>query len=212
MIAGSSSTASTRFLIGLESVIAYDACASSNTVSASSTLTLIGPEFAFRSLTLGDSAKVLFQSPTKVFIEEGLDVTHNSDVGPAYPGIAAREIILYVGGTNPDPSDPDSEPAAAVVDKNSLISANFYVPNGLERFRKLYVAAFGAVAAGSPDQTVTLNDLAAGLVGNDTVWSTYSWRRDKKNPDDIIGNLGYNFDQDPSNLKEPVPFAVRDAA
>ncbi len=99
-----------------------------------------------------------------------------------------------------------------ILDNPPLEFLKFYVPKGLERFRKLYVAAFGAVAEGSPGQTVTLNDLAAALVGNDMVWTTFSWRRDKKNPDDILGNIGFSFSSDPDTLREPRPFAERDAA
>ncbi len=99
-----------------------------------------------------------------------------------------------------------------ILDDPPMEFINFYIPSGLERFRKLYVAAFGAVEPGSPGQTVTLNDLASALVGNDTVWTTFSWRRDKKNPDDILGSIGYSFDQDPGNLREPRPFAEREAA
>ena len=83
---------------------------------------------------------------------------------------------------------------------------------GLERFRKYYVAAFGKVEEGDAGQTVTLNDLAAALVGNDSVWTTYSWKRSKRDPDEIEGNLGWSFSQDPSTLKAPRPFAERDAA
>ncbi len=104
-----------------------------------------------------------------------------------------------------------------VIDRPSLIFANFSVTGkGLERFRKLYVAAFGAVEAGDPSQTVTINDLAAALVGNDSVWTTYSWRRDKRDTVEdpkgaIVGNIGFDFSQDPTTLQEPRPFAERDA-
>lgn len=90
---------------------------------------------------------------------------------------------------------------------------NFSVSGrGLERFRKYYTAALGPVPQGDPGQTITLNDLAAALVGNDTVWTTYYWKRHYKNPEDIEGSLGYSFSQDPSTLKAPRPFAERDNA
>lgn len=95
---------------------------------------------------------------------------------------------------------------------------NFSVEGkGLERFRKFYTAALGPIPTGpvddeSGEHTVTLNDLAAALVGNDEVWTTYYWKRNWKDNDLIEGSLGYSFNTDPTNLKEPRPFAERDAA
>lgn len=88
---------------------------------------------------------------------------------------------------------------------------NFSVSGrGLERFRKFYNAALGPVPEGDPGQTITLNDLAAALVGNEDVWTTYFWKRHYKNPEDLEGSLGYSFAQDPSTLQAPQPFAARD--
>jgi len=44
------------------------------------------------------------------------------------------------------------------------------------------------------------------------VWTTYYWKRNWKDNDVIEGSLGYSFNTDPTNLKEPRPFSERDAA
>jgi hypothetical protein len=80
---------------------------------------------------------------------------------------------------------------------------------GLERFRNLYVAAMGEMDGSAPGD-ITLDDLAAALVGNESVWTTYYWRRNRKNPNEIEGSLGYSFSQDPNDIRAPRPFAERD--
>jgi hypothetical protein len=80
-----------------------------------------------------------------------------------------------------------------------------------ERFRKIYVAAFGSVPESAPG-VISLNDLASALNGVDTVWTTLYWRRNKKDNTVIEQSLGYSFYTDPSKLSQPTPFAQRDAA
>lgn len=96
------------------------------------------------------------------------------------------------------------------------VYVNFYL-NGshLERFRKLYTAAYGAakesgVDADTGQPIVSIDDLAAALVGNDEVWTTYFWKRNKYNTEKIEGSLGWSFSKDPSTLKAPTLFADRD--
>ena len=80
--------------------------------------------------------------------------------------------------------------------------------NQLERFRKLYVAAFETVPEATPG-SISIGDLASALVGNDTVWTALYWRRnrDTDEPEQV---LGWDFSQDPSTLKGVTPFADRD--
>lgn len=64
-------------------------------------------------------------------------------------GLFARDMVVYVAGSNADPSDPTLRPAAATVNKSSTVEANFYVPGGsfhLERQSNLTgsVIAFDA--------------------------------------------------------------------
>ena len=80
---------------------------------------------------------------------------------------------------------------------------------GLARFRKLFVAATGGLPEG---EDITLTDLVAALINNENAWTTYQWKRNNQNPDDIEGQLGWSYSDDPSKLKEPRPFAERDAA
>lgn len=86
----------------------------------------------------------------------------------------------------------------------------------LERFRKLYVAAFGeiptsGVNAETGQPTISIDDLAASLVGNDEVWTTYYWKRNWKDKKKIEGTIGWSFSRNPSDLKAPKPFSERDA-
>jgi hypothetical protein len=119
--------------------------------------------------------------------------------GQKYKQLSGRFELLERFGTGP----MEYEPSEFI---------NFNVSGkGLERFRKLYIAALGEVPS-SDEGTVTLNDLADALVGNESVWTTYYWKRNWKDKDVIEGSLGYDFSQDPSDLKEPRPFAERDSA
>ena len=81
----------------------------------------------------------------------------------------------------------------------------------LERFRTLYTEAFGPIQKGKGAQSVSINDMAASLVGVDTVWGVLYWRRAWNDQNEIEQVLGYNFSSSPQNLKAPRPFAERDA-
>lgn len=81
----------------------------------------------------------------------------------------------------------------------------------LERFRTLYTEAFGPIQKGKGTQSVSINDMAASLVGVDTVWGVLYWRRNWRDKDEIEQVLGYNFSSSPQNLKAPRPFAERDS-
>lgn len=88
---------------------------------------------------------------------------------------------------------------------------------GLGRFRKLFVAAVGEVPEGTPDPdsgelSVTLDDLVSALIGNESAWTTYFWKRNRDNPKDIEGQLGWSFSSEGTELKEPRPFAEKDNA
>jgi hypothetical protein len=78
----------------------------------------------------------------------------------------------------------------------------------LQRFRDLYTAAFGEIPTSRPG-VVTIEDLAAALVGIDTVYTTLYWRRNKKTQE-VEQVLGWDFSTDPNTLKQPKPFAERD--
>ncbi len=87
---------------------------------------------------------------------------------------------------------------------------NFFL-NGkhLERFRALYVAAFKTVPESAPG-VINVADLASALVGNDTVWTTLYWRRDREDNTQVEQVLGWDFSTDPTTLRAPTPFVERD--
>ena len=105
-----------------------------------------------------------------------------------------------------------------LIDSPPTVFDRFYLSGrSLERFRKLYVAAMGELPSGEVDPetgevTVPIESLVDALIGNESVWTTYSWRRPKNDPNDIEGSLGWSFTQDPTKLKAPTPFEQRDKA
>jgi cytoskeletal protein CcmA (bactofilin family) len=59
------------------------------------------------------------------------------------PNGGAVDIVFFVGGTNGDPADPSSTPAAVKIDRDACVGANFYAPNGT------IVVDQGTIAAGA---------------------------------------------------------------
>ncbi len=107
------------------------------TVGNNGTVIFAGGDYGVASISADKDSKLLFQSPTALMVAENIDVGKDSEIGPTSgSGITASEIIIYVAGSNADPSDPNSKPAALQVDKDSTISANLYAPNGTFRMSK----------------------------------------------------------------------------
>ncbi|MFQ5350300.1 MAG: Ig-like domain-containing protein, partial [Thermoanaerobaculia bacterium] len=66
----------------------------------------------------------------------------------------------YVGGSNADPADPNSRPAAATIGRGSTAAANFYVPAGtfhLERQSTLTGSVIAFDAAINREATIVLD-------------------------------------------------------
>ncbi len=151
-------------------------------------------------LTAGLETEGIYRVRVKALEVQEKTVQQGERAGEKYKTIAGQfELVEQFG--------------EGLIEDPSMEFINFSVSGrGLERFRKFYVAALGPVKEGSPGQTLTLNDLASALIGDESVWTTYYWRRNRKNAEEIEGSLGYSFSQDPSTLKAPRAFAERDAA
>ena len=78
-----------------------------------------------------------FQAPTDLRIFGRFDTNKDALIGPEEgSGISAADIVIYVGSSNLDPTDPSSLPPAATVGQRSTIEANFYAANGTIKIDK----------------------------------------------------------------------------
>lgn len=142
---------------------------------------------------------------TKMAVEEKT-VQQGDNAGQKYKTISG--IVELVEELGVGLADTDFAPRVYV---------NFsFTGKGLDRFRKLYVAAYGEIPTSGVDAdtgqpTVSLDDLATALVGNDEIWTTYYWKRNYFDPKKIEGSIGWSFSKDATDIKAPRPFAERDA-
>lgn len=155
-----------------------------------------------RFKTAGLEPEGIYRLSIDAMAVEQRTVQQGANAGQKYKTIAGRVQLVELFGEG-------------LVENPSREFLNCGVSGkGLQRFYDLYIAAFGSIEptdlneAGEP--TVTLDDLAAALVGVDTVWTTYYWKRNKNNPEEIEGSLGWSFSADPSKLRAPIPFEERE--
>lgn len=141
---------------------------------------------------------------TKMAVEEKT-VQQGDNAGQKYKTISG--IVELIEELGVGLSEGDFAPRVYV---------NFsFAGKGLDRFRKLYVAAYGQIPTSGVDldtgqPTVSLDDLAAALVGNDEIWTTYFWKRNYFDKKKIEGSLGWSFSKNSADIKAPRPFAERD--
>lgn len=110
------------------------------TIDKGGTLVLAGGVYNVASIGFASSVggqcpfpcrSLEFQAPTELRIFGTFDSGKATFIGPGDGSTAdASSIVLYVGGTNLDPADPNSSPQAAKVGEGSTVEANFYVPRG----------------------------------------------------------------------------------
>ncbi len=101
------------------------------TVAPRGTLRLKGGEYHFNSLYLGYQASLVCLASTEIRIKKRLYQGFWSLLGPdSGSGLTARDLVLYVEGTNGNLWDLLSYPKAVEVGIGSKIKANMYVPNG----------------------------------------------------------------------------------
>ncbi|UCE56101.1 MAG: hypothetical protein JSV31_11845 [Desulfobacterales bacterium] len=101
-------------------------------VRANATLILTGGTYHFENLDLGyRNAKVFFQAPTDLIINNRLEPGLNAVIGPAdKSGISAKDIRIYVNGINGTRGNLGATPKAATIGCNNSLKANIYAPNG----------------------------------------------------------------------------------
>ncbi len=101
-------------------------------VRKNATLTLTGGTYHFENLDLGDlNAKVLFQTPTDLIINNRLEPGKSAVIGPDVgSGISAKDIRIYVNGINGGTGNLGATPKAAQIGYTNTLRANIYAPNG----------------------------------------------------------------------------------
>ncbi|UCG11003.1 MAG: hypothetical protein JSU72_10540, partial [Deltaproteobacteria bacterium] len=114
-------------------------------VRAKGSLVLPGGTYHIENLELGHPrARILFQAPTELIINNRLGLGKQAFIGPEEgSSISAKDIRIYVNGNNGKKGTLRSTPKAVVVGQNSTLRANIYAPHGTIWIRK------GAVAEGA---------------------------------------------------------------
>jgi hypothetical protein len=100
-------------------------------VEAGGEIIFNGGVYNIGSLMAGKLTRLVFMAPTELRIAGMFSQGRDSFMGPG-PGSTASPstIILFVGGENLVPDDPNSVPAAATVNQNSVVEANIWANNG----------------------------------------------------------------------------------
>ncbi len=105
------------------------------------TLVLTGGVYDVRSVTVGQSASVLFDDATDLRVLERYDVGKFGVVGPSPTAtIDATAIIIYVAGINGGDGTPLASPSAAENGQQGDLDATIYAPNGTIKVDKNSVA------------------------------------------------------------------------
>ena len=111
-------------------------------VRKNATLILTGGTYHFENLDLGNTgARVLFQAPTDLIINNRLGPGKNAVIGPDDgSGISAKEIRIYVNGINGTTGNLGATPKAAQIGYANTLRANIYAPNGTVWIKQKTVA------------------------------------------------------------------------
>jgi hypothetical protein len=104
--------------------------------------------YDLENLDLGRCSKVLFQGPTDLVINNRLRPGSWAYIGPdckaAKEGtLSAKDIRIYVNGTNGNSGIIADRPRAAVIGRGNCVKACIYAPNGT-LWVKLFSRAEGA--------------------------------------------------------------------
>ena len=129
-----------EFTIGEESILVSDG--SSVTIQPGSywdlqsgkkaTIRFTGGVYNFNSWLIGNNVKLYFQAPTEIRIKDRLWISWDSYLGPAPSAtdLDAKDIFLYINGSDGDNMPWSDAPKAARFAKGVVIHANIATPNG----------------------------------------------------------------------------------
>jgi hypothetical protein len=97
----------------------------------SNVLYLAGGTYYFEAINLGPNTELRFTGAAQVNVAMQLDTDSSSYIGPATgSGIAARNIVFWVGGINGKKGAIGSHPKSVEIGGRNTVQANFYAPNG----------------------------------------------------------------------------------
>lgn len=101
-------------------------------VAATGKVIFTGGVYTIRSIEATGANEVFtFNAASEVRIANKFRTGRGSTIGPAQgSGLSAASIVFYVGGINGSDGQLNSTPEAARIGRNSIVAANFYVPNG----------------------------------------------------------------------------------
>ena len=138
-------------------------------VRKNANLTLTGGTYHFENLDLGNSnAKVLFQTPTDLIINNRLGPGKNAVIGPDDgSGISAKNIRIYVNGINGGTGYLGATPKAAQIGYSNTLRANIYAPNGRVWIKQGTVAEGAFIGRDVKIGANVLVSLNSGFGGSD---------------------------------------------
>lgn len=100
-------------------------------VRSGATLTLTGGVYNFNSWDLKTDSTVYFSAPTEVRIVDKLAAGSTIRIEPSpSSGLSASDLKVYVTGINGITGALNATPKAVRFGPDSILNANFYVPNG----------------------------------------------------------------------------------
>ncbi len=122
--------------------------------------------YDLENLDVGTRCKVLFQGPTDLVINNRLQPGCGAYIGPACSAIkegtlGAKDIRIYVNGTNGNGGNIVDRPKAAVIGRGNRVKACIYAPNGtlwIRLFSKAEGAFYGREVRIGIQTQVTLDN------------------------------------------------------
>src|SRR5712692_3203322 len=102
-----------------------------------------GGGYSIRSINAsGQNAKLTFNAASEVRVADKFQTARGSTIGPATgSGLSAASIVLYIGGRNGTDGQLGSTPKAVDIGRDSVVTANIYVPNGTVQINQGVVAS-----------------------------------------------------------------------
>ena len=99
---------------------------SSVSVGTGGTLELTGGIYNVTSITTMKDAKLIFDTPSQIVVQNKIDWSKGTFVGPSTSSMHAHDIIIFVGNNGTINDNATSTSSG----KNAVVKANIYAPNG----------------------------------------------------------------------------------
>jgi len=105
-------------------------------VDQDATLIFEGGSYSATSIEAKKEAKLLFDSSSEIVVQEEIKLDKEVTLGPSETsGISASDIVIFVGG-NTVSEDDETKETVVDIDKDSVINANIFAPNGEIKLKK----------------------------------------------------------------------------